>query len=192
MISNWIIGPLARLILRLLGWQLSGSFDATPRCVVVVQHTSNWDGILGVLAALGLEVWPHWLGKKELFKGPQGILMRKMGGIPVDRSSRQNLVEQVARRFEEEDEFILGVTPEGTRGKSDYWRSGFYHIAMAAGVPIVQGIFDYKNKRIGVGEVLIPAGDIEADIETIRAFFEKNCYPKKPENAAPIRLKPEI
>lgn len=187
---NPLIQWVARAILGLFGWKLFGDLDDIPQAVVVGQHTSNWDGFIGILGALGVGIFPYWLGKTELFKGWRGSLLKTIGGIPVDRSSSQNLVDQVASRFAEQGKFILLVTPEGTRKQADYWRSGFYHIATRANVPIVQGVMDYKNKRAGVGKILYPTGDMDADIQTLREYFE-DSHPKYPENAAPVRFKPQ-
>jgi 1-acyl-sn-glycerol-3-phosphate acyltransferase len=185
---NPVIQWLARAILRLFGWKLFGDFEDIPQAVVIGQHTSNWDGFVGILGALGVGVFPYWLGKAELFRGWRGLLLKAIGGIPVDRSSRQNLVDQVADKFAEHEKFILFITPEGTRKQTDYWRSGFYHIASRAEVPIVQGVMDYKHKQAGVGKILRPTGDMEADIRTLREYYT-DSHPKFPENAAPIRFK---
>lgn len=187
---NPIIQWLARNILRLFGWQLFGDLNDIPKAVVIGQHTSNWDGFIGILGGLGVGIFPYWLGKAELFKGWRGPLLKAIGGIPVDRRSPQNLVDQVASKFEENERFVLFITPEGTRKRTEYWRSGFYHIAARAEVPIVQGVMDYENKRAGVGRILQPTGDMEHDIQTLRDYFE-GSNPKFPENAAPVRFKPQ-
>ncbi|MEX1018520.1 MAG: lysophospholipid acyltransferase family protein [Litorilinea sp.] len=168
-----LFAPLWRAILRLLGWRIQLNLPAESKYVVVVApHTSNWDFIIGILSAwaIGLPN-PRWVGKDSLFRPPLGWIMYRIGGVPVDRRRSQNFVEQVAGRFADEEVFLLALAPEGTRRRTDYWRTGFYYIAQAAGVPIVLAYLDFANKVAGTGPVLHPTGDIHADFVTIRAFY---------------------
>jgi 1-acyl-sn-glycerol-3-phosphate acyltransferase len=142
-----------------------------------------------VSGAVALGFLPNWLGKAELFSGFKGRILRRLGGIPINRGQRQAVVAQTIREFNHRESMVLFVAPEGTRKGTQYWRSGFYYIALGAEVPIVQGLLDYKNKRVGVGQHLMPSGDIEADLEILRGFFA-DTSPKYPENAAEIRLAP--
>lgn len=185
----WLVNKGARLFLRLLGWQVVGNLDDYPKCVAVSQHSSNWDGMFAVMGSYALNIRTHFVGKKELFWGPLGPIFRFFGGIAVDRSQRGAFVEQLVNRFNEEESFILMVAPEGTRKKAEYWKTGFYYIALGANVPIAQGLLDYKNKRVGIGKILIPTGDLEQDMETLRQYFA-DVTPRYPENAAPIRPAP--
>ena len=128
---------LARFLLRLFGWELKVAPPPSRKYVLIgAPHTSNWDFVVGLLALWGARIRARWLGKKELFKPPLGHLMRALGGIPVDRSRREGLVDQVAEIFRREEEIAILITPEGTRGKAPYWRTGFYYMALKAGVPI--------------------------------------------------------
>ena len=189
----WIIRRSASLVLRLLGWQIKGNLDGIPKCVIIAQHTSNWDGIISISGALSLDFVPHWLGKDSLFKGWFGIkgrIMRTAGGISINRSERQAAVAQVIRAFNEHEQLVLFVAPGATRKKTDYWKTGFYYIALGADVPIVPGIYNYDEKYVELKEPINPSGDIEADMEIIRQRFA-DSRPKYPENAAPIKLAPE-
>lgn len=128
-----------RAWLRLFGWTLES--PELPRRLVFIAapHTSNWDVPFMMATAWALGVRIRWLGKHTLFAPPFGWLFRALGGIPVDRRSPQNLVAEIARRFGESEELILGLSPEGTRDRTEHWRSGFYYIAVTAGVPIGLG-----------------------------------------------------
>jgi 1-acyl-sn-glycerol-3-phosphate acyltransferase len=165
---------LCRLYLKLIGWRIEGEKPTARKFVLVfAHHTSNFDILiyLPMLYALGY-TQINWLGKEAIFKAPVvGAIARWFGGIPVNRKLSQDIVEQAVREIERREEIILGITPEGTRRHRDYWKSGFYHIAQGAGVPIVLGHLDYSRKAGGVGPLIEPSGDIEADVATIRAFF---------------------
>ena len=152
---------LARFLLRLFGWELKVAPPPSRKYVLIgAPHTSNWDFVVGLLALWGARIRARWLGKKELFKPPLGHLMRALGGIPVDRSRREGLVDQVAEIFRREEEIAILITPEGTRGKAPYWRTGFYYMALKAGVPIALGYADFRRKEVGIGGYLYPTGDI--------------------------------
>lgn len=180
----------ARLVLKLLGWELYGGFADTPKCVAIAQHTSFWDGLLGVFGALGVGVMPHWLAKKELFRFPFGYFIKLVGGIPLDRSLRHNFVDEAIKQFNATDKLILGIAPEGTREAKTYWKSGFYYIALGAQVPIVVVMLDYKNKRIGTSRPIYPTGDIEKDMASIREILA-TCTPRHVENVTPVQVAPE-
>lgn len=163
---------LGRLILRLVGWRIDNALPDLPKFVVTAgPHSSNWDFIvaIGFVFAVYLDV--HFLAKAEVFRGPLGWVMRWLGGIPVDRSRPQGMVEDAAAMFAKHDRFVLAIAPEGTRKPVEKWKSGFYRIALAAGVPIVPGYFDNGRKAIGFGPVMYPSGDAEADIAALRAFY---------------------
>ena len=129
--------------------------------------------------AYAMRVRISWLGKHTLFTPPLGWLMRKLGGIPVDRRAPQSLVVQLAEKFKSSDELILAVPPEGTRSKVAFWRSGFYHIAAESGVPIGLGYLDYDRKLCGLGMFVLPSGDVDADMNRIRGFYRgiRGRYP---------------
>ena len=134
-------------------------------------HTSNWDFVLmlGITHDLGIPT--RWLGKHQLFRGPFGPLMRALGGIPVDRRSPHGLVAEVVGRLRSGERFYLVVTPEGTRGRSEYWKSGFYRIAREAGVPVTLGFVDSATRTTGLGPTLELTGDVRADMELVRSFY---------------------
>ena len=163
---------IARGLLRALGWTAQAEHPGVNRYVLVVApHTSNWDFPLGLLAAWTLGLDPHWMGKHTLFRWPLGGLFRSLGGIPVDRTVAGKRIEQMAQRFASSERLILTITPEGTRGHTDHWKTGFWHIARAAGVPIVMACLDYGRKQVVLGGTFMPSDDIDADFEKIRNFY---------------------
>lgn len=151
---------------------MAGSVPDLPKFVLVLApHTSNWDlpFILAVMYGLGLKI--NWFGKKELFPWPIGGVFKRLGGIPIDRSSRYNVVQQTAQTIREREQIVMGIEPEGTRSQSGHWRTGFYYIANLAQVPIVFGYLDYARKVGGLGPVMHTTGNIEADMKVIREFY---------------------
>ncbi len=185
-----VLPRIAKAWLRLTGWKLVGEPPSIPKFIVISQHTSNWDGWYLLLFALAFDIHPSWVGKHTLFRGPLGPLARWLGGIPVDRTAHHDLVTQLADAFRSRDELILVMAPEGTRHRTEYWKSGFYHVARSANVPIVLAHLDYQRREGGFGEVIHPTGDLKADMDRIRAFYA-GATPRKPEQAGPIRLKEE-
>ncbi|MCW5851893.1 MAG: lysophospholipid acyltransferase family protein [Anaerolineae bacterium] len=177
-----LLSRLVRRLLRLLGWEVVGTLPDTRHWVLIgAHHTSNLDTPFMLAAAVVLGVPLSWLAKAELFRGPLAPLLRAVGGIPIDRAQRSNTVQQMVNLFRSRPEFYLALSPEGTRKRSEYWKSGFYHIAVGAGVPIVFGFIDYRRRQVGVGPFLVPTGDIEADMRVIRDFYEPIVprYPDK-------------
>jgi 1-acyl-sn-glycerol-3-phosphate acyltransferase len=166
------IAWLARALLRLIGWQIEGGVPNLPKFVIIgAHHTSNWDGLLMMVAAQALRVRLHWMGKDSLFRFPLGILMRALGGIPIDRSAKRGVVEQMVLVFNERERLVLVIAPEGTRRKVERWKTGFYFIAQGANVPIVLAYPDYQRRVVGIGPVIDPTGDAEKDIAEMRAFY---------------------
>ncbi len=163
---------LGKQYLKRFGWTTSG---ALPECgkgvIIAAPHSSNWDLPFMLAVAWEFQMKLNWLGKHTLFEGPSGALMRRLGGIPVDRRARHGLVEQVATRIREADSMFLAVAPSGTRTGNTKWKSGFYHIAREAQVPIVLGFLDYGRRIGGLGPSLMPSGDVRADMDRIRAFY---------------------
>jgi 1-acyl-sn-glycerol-3-phosphate acyltransferase len=179
---------LGGLYLRLSGWRVEGRLpDASKAVVIAAPHTSNWDLPLMLAVAYVLGIRPAWLGKRELFRWPFGWLMRRLGGLPVDRGARQNLVQQAIDRFNVVDRLLLVIPPSGTRGRATHWRSGFYHIARGARVPIVCGFLDYQRKVGGIGPALTPSGDLAADMDNLRAFYA-DITGRFPGSTTPVRL----
>lgn len=163
---------LARLTLRASGWKVIGTLPNVPKAVMIVApHSSNWDGLWGFAAkiALGFEV--RVLGKSQLFWWPLGPLLRKLGAIPLDRSSPQGTIGQAVRLIKRSERMWYAITPEGTRKRVETWKSGFWKIARDAGVPIIPAYFDYPTKTVGVGELFWPTEDLQADMAAIRAWY---------------------
>jgi 1-acyl-sn-glycerol-3-phosphate acyltransferase len=151
---------------------VEGRLPDVPKLVVAVApHTSNWDFALGVAAMFALGVRVHWLGKHTLFRPPLGALMRWLGGTPVDRTTPQQAVAQVVAAFAAHDRFVLGLSPEGTRRRIPAWRTGFYHIARGAGVPVLPVALDYARRRVTICAAVPLTGDEAADLARIRAPF---------------------
>lgn len=183
---------VGRALLGLFGWSVEDRLPPVSRYVCIgAPHTTNWDLAVGLGAMLALGLPPRWVGKHTLFRGPAGPLMRALGGVPVDRRVRQDFVGQVVDRFrlaeERNEPFVLVIAPEGTRSPAERWKSGFYHIAREAGVPIALGYADYPSRCTGVGGWIEPSGDTASDMERIRAFYAEKRG-KRPENQGPIRL----
>jgi 1-acyl-sn-glycerol-3-phosphate acyltransferase len=171
----------------MFGWSIDFCHPGFDRYVLIVApHTSNWDFILGIAAkwALGLKL--NYLGKDSLFRSPLGWFFRTTGGIPVDRNKPGDMSREMARVFAETDRMILALAPEGTRGASSHWKTGFWHIARASGVPVVMAYIDYANRRIGGGESFRPSDDIDRDFEQIRAYYAIRRG-RRPELASPVR-----
>jgi 1-acyl-sn-glycerol-3-phosphate acyltransferase len=170
------------------GWQIQVQ-PPPPRCVVIgAPHTSNWDLPATLLLMLAANLRLRWVGKAVLFRGPLGWLMRALGGIPVDRSARGNFVEQMVDAFRASDALMIAILPEGTRRSATHWKTGFYYIALSAGVPIVLGYADYSRRVVGLGPALHPTGDIQADFEIIRAFYA-GITGKHPERQSAIQIR---
>lgn len=161
-----------RAVLRAAGWRLTGQFPDLPRVVLIAApHSSWWDGVWGLLMKVAMGADVRFMGKQELFRGPLGGLLRQLGGMPIDRAAAQGVVEQMLDQFRRHDALWLGIAPEGTRKPVTRWRSGFWHIAHAAGVPILPVYFHYPDKTIGVGQPLETSADMEADLARLRAFY---------------------
>ena len=139
--------------------------------MIEAPHTSNWDFIMGWIGFTSIGVNVRFLIKKESFIWPIGGLLKKLGGMPVDRHKNNNMVEQIARQFEKHESLVITITPEGTRKKVEHWKKGFYYIALHAKVPIVFASLDYKFKEANIGTVLWPSGDYNEDWKIIEAYF---------------------
>lgn len=164
----------AKAALFFSGWHVEGTLPLLPKFVIVgAPHTSNWDFLLMLALGLVLRANLHFMGKAELFRSPLGAFFRWCGGIPVERSKSTGLVEQMVKRFQTSDQFILAIAPEGTRERVAQWKSGFYHIAQGAGVPIVAVFVDAEHKVIGLGKEFPLSGEAETDVENIRLFYSQ-------------------
>ncbi|ALN17470.1 lysophospholipid acyltransferase family protein [Ectopseudomonas mendocina] len=174
---------LGHSVLKLMGWRIEGQLPKLDKFVAIgAHHTSNWDFVIFIALKFVLRLNARWFGKHSIFRWPFGGLMRSWGGIAIRRERTLNTVEQAIQAFREHDQFILVLSPEGTRKKVERWKMGFYHIAMGAGVPIVLGALDYHNRRVVIGPTFQPTGNEKADLANILAFF-RPYVPKKPEYA---------
>ena len=182
---------LAVVALRLRGWRLSGEPPTLRKYLIVLApHTCNWELLLGLLAAAGFGLRISWLGKHTIFRWPIAGLLRHLGGIPVRRNQHEGLVGQVVAAYAAVDSLVIGMAPEGTRSLTRYWRSGFYHIALGAGIPIVLASIDRPTRRITLGPALEPSGDPHRDMEAVRSFYA-NARGIHPERTGPVRLREE-
>ncbi|HJW33944.1 MAG TPA: lysophospholipid acyltransferase family protein [Holophagaceae bacterium] len=169
---SWLVRAIGRAYFRLSGWRVEGQFPTAPKCVaIVVPHTSNWDFPLGLCFLFASGLRASWLGKHTLFNGVWGSTLRKLGGIPVDRSAPQGLVGECVRAFESNEALLLAIAPEGTRKGASRWRTGFYQIAAGAHVPILPVAFDYGDHCIHFLEAFTPTGDVEADVKHLQEQF---------------------
>lgn len=168
-----LVRPLGRLLMRLIGWRFEGTMPDLPKFVVIVaHHTSNWDFPVGLAGKWALGFAPTWLGKHTLFVPPVGWLLRAIGGVPVDRSRAGNIVDQVVEAFASRERFVLVLAPEGTRKRTPEWKSGFWHIARRAGVPICCVALDWPRKVIRLGPMVTPdEEDVAVGIRRIRGLF---------------------
>ena len=170
--GNALTRWLGRSVLRLMGWRTEGRLPEVPKLVVVAApHSSGWDFVVGISFMFALGVGVRFIGKKELFRGPVGWLLRRLGGISIDRDQAGDVVDQVAAEFARTPAMVLGIAPEGTRRHGADWKTGFYRIAVKAGVPIVPGFFDWSRKTVGVLPPFTPTGDAEADLAAFRSLY---------------------
>ena len=179
-------GPFAaavgRFMMGIRGWRVEGTIPDIPRMVMIVApHTSNWDFLTGLWVKLAMRMGARFIGKHTLFRGPLGVFMRWLGGVPVDRSAAAGFADETTRVLKAAERMTLVIAPEGTRKRTDKWKSGFYRIAMAAGVPIVLAGFDYPRKVVFFGPVFQPTGDYEKDLRELQAHFRADMA-LKPEN----------
>lgn len=178
----------ARSLLALAGWRVDVVPPPGPKCVIAVYpHTSNWDFFVGYLAKLAAGLPVHFVGKHTIFRWPLGPVLRRMGGIPVDRGAPAGLLPQLLREMEARPWMWLAIAPEGTRAKVDRWKSGFYRLAVAAKVPIGLAYIDYAARVVGLTTYLAPTGDEEVDLARIRAAYAGKVG-KRPELAGEIRF----
>jgi len=179
---------LARFIFWITGWKVAGEWPQGLKkaVLIAIPHTSNWDIIYARAAFYLLDVPVRFTIKKEVMVGPLGWIIKGVGGIAIDRKrvagkKTQTYTQAMISMLKERDELVMMVTPEGTRSYAPKWKTGFYHIALGAEVPVVIGYLDYKLKVAGIGPVITPSGDMDKDIEEMKAFG-RTVTPKHPEN----------
>lgn len=159
-------------LLRACGWRLAGVLPDRPKLVLIAApHSSWWDGVWGLLfrTALGADI--SFMAKRELFAGPLGWLLRRVGGVPIERSGAHGIVDEMTARFAAADRLWLGIAPEGTRRRVTKWKNGFWYIARAAGVPILPVYFDYPSRTIGIGPLFEPGANLAEDLARLSAFY---------------------
>ena len=170
----------------MLGWKIIGTFDFPKKCIIIAApHTSNWDFLIGRCYGYIANISPKYFIKSSFFIPVLGSLFRWNGGIPVYRNSNNNLVDQIVEIFNNSDSLILGIAPEGTRSRVLKWKTGFYHIAHKANVPILLLTMDFKEKKIGVISSMYTSGDLNKDMFLIQNQY-KELTGKIPQNYNPI------
>ena len=163
-----------RSTLRVLGWKWDGHRPDVKKCVLIaVPHTTNWDLMFMLLGSIAMEIPAVFMMKESVFWWPLGAFWRWCGGIPVNRRAASTVVEQMVQAFDESEAMYFVITPEGTRKAVRYWKLGFYQIACGAKAPILPAWIDYEHKRLGVGPLIPATGNIEADFEKLRDFYEE-------------------
>lgn len=181
-IITHILWAIAFVLRKLLGWKDVGTLPDVPQYIAILAfHTSNWDVFYGILIAFAFKVDIYFMAKHQLFRFPFAPLVRFLGGIPIDRSVSSNTVQATIDMFKKHERFAIALAPEGTRKKVEKWKTGFYHIACGANVPIVLAFLNYKTKTGGVGDVIYPTGDMQTDFIKIRKYYEQVTayYPEK-------------
>jgi 1-acyl-sn-glycerol-3-phosphate acyltransferase len=169
-----VLRIISVILLKIAGWRVKGPLpDLKKYVIIAAYHTSNWDFVIGLCAAFVLKIRAYWIGKDNLFIPPFDRFFRWIGGIPINRNRSQNMVERTIQVFRENQDLVIALAPEGTRKKIPNWKSGFYHIAIGARVPVVLAFIDYPSKSCGIGEVLYPTGNMVADMEKIRDFYSR-------------------
>ena len=172
------------LLLRVLGFTVNVKEPIPSKFIIALApHTSNWDFVIGNLYSRAMDIPCQFLMKKEWFIWPLGYIMKSLGGIPIDRSKRTRVTEQIAQTAREQEVFHLCITPEGTRKRNPEWKKGFYYIALMADIPILLYGLDYRRRLIECTKTIVPSGDIEKDMAEIKSYF-KNYNGKHPEKFA--------
>lgn len=183
---------IARVFWLFSRWRLASEpAPDRPTVLVGAPHTSNWDFVFMLAIAWRLDMHFRWLGKKSLFRGWRGPIMRRLGGIPVDRDAPSAVVSDVMARIRSGDVFGLVVTPDGTRKGHTHWKSGFYRIAREAGLPLTLGFVDRATMTTGLGPTIELTGDVSSDMDRIRAFYSDKSG-ARPEHRVEPRLRDEV
>ena len=162
----------AKAVLWVCGWKILGKTPDEPRYVMLAApHTSNWDGIVMITLACYYRIRAYWMVKHSLFVGPFGWFLRLIGGVPINRSAAHGVIDAMVTQFNERDRFALLIPPEGTRSRTRCWKSGFYHIATRADVPVVSGLMDWRKKEAGIVDVYHLTGDVKKDMDHFRSIY---------------------
>lgn len=170
--GRWIWRVLGHIVVYCSGWRVTGTFPDAPRAVVIAApHSSAWDGVFGIAAAMALGIRPTWMAKDSLFHGPLGWVLRQLGAVATDRSNPNGVVGQTVAALRQAPQMWLVLAPEATRRPVAKWRTGFYHIALGAGVPILPVYFHYPERRIGIADLFHPTGDMDADLQALYTVY---------------------
>jgi len=184
-----ILPHVARFLFWLGGWTVVGGTIPVRKAVIIAApHTSNWDGFWAIVYKVYNRLAIRWFVKDSMFWFPFSILLRVNGAIPLDRRRAGSSVSQAIEAFDKYEDFYFGLAPEGTRSKTELWKTGFYRIAEGANVPVVLAFLDYTNKRLGFGPMITLTGDRDADMEIIRSFYAP-IEGRWPEQTGPVQLK---
>jgi len=182
---------LGRMVLRITRWRTEGSAPGEKKYVLIgAPHTTNWDLLYLLAVSFDLGVRVSWLGKKSLFRGPLGFVLRRLGGVSVPRGQRSGMVDSLAEQYARAESLVIVIAPEATRSHSDHWKTGFHRVAVAAQVPIVCGYIDYERRVTGFGRVVWPTDDLEADMAVFRSFYADK-QGKYPDQVSEVRLRDE-
>ena len=188
-VANFIFKIIAKISLFIFRWRTEGELPDEPKYVLIAApHTSNWDFFFTLVVAFELNAKIYWMGKDALFKKPYTGIMKWLGGVPIVRSSSHNVVDQTVEQFKQNDKLVITVPPSGTRSQVSYWKTGFYHIALGAGVPIALGFLDYGRRTGGIGPTIVPSGDYVKDMEIIASFYS-GIMGKYPERVSNMKIK---
>ena len=189
-----VIEPLVRLASyvfpKMVGWRRVGRLpDHSQYLMIGAPHTSYWDGVYAMAIAFTFRLRVYWMAKHTVFRWPFRSLLKWLGGVPIDRRGRHNVVWQCVEHFKANRQFILAILPEGTRKRVETWKSGFYHIAMGAGVPVLPAFLDYPSRTGGVGPLICLTGDVDGDLKKIASFYSTKTG-KHPECTGPVLMAP--
>ena len=174
----------AGMVLKIRGWKIRGELPAVRKFIIIAYpHTSNWDVPLTLSICLMFRLKIHWMGKSSLFRGPLGPVMKWLGGIPIYLNESRNVVQQTVAAFNDADELIVVISPEANRAHVQQWKTGFYHIAVGAGLPIVLGFLDFARREGGYLNTFVPIGDLDRDLQEIKVQYQgiKGKYPEQSE-----------
>jgi 1-acyl-sn-glycerol-3-phosphate acyltransferase len=168
-----LVRALARGAMRIGGWRMAGAFPDLDKVVMIAApHSSAWDAIWGLLVKVGLGLDIKFMAKQELFWWPLGNLLRALGGLPTDRHAPNGVVGQMVQRYRDSEKFWMVLAPEGTRKRVEKWKTGFWHVAVGAGVPVVCVYFHYPERIVGIGETMTMSGNLDADMARIREYYK--------------------
>jgi 1-acyl-sn-glycerol-3-phosphate acyltransferase len=183
-----VLQALSIIILRIFGWRREGRLPDIPKFVMIAApHTSNWDFPIALAVMFAYKMNLNWLGKESLFRWPFGGFFRWLGGVPINRSKQGDVVAQSIKAFKDRVKMVMVIAPEGTREKTRYWKTGFYHIANGANIPVVMGFLDYVRKVGGIGPSFMPTGNIDIDMRSIQEFYA-NITGKFPEKSVNVMI----